>query len=78
MKQQSRLKSKSDRVDKPFSKRKIKFPSNTFIELALSPSQVRKVKRWMKEGDSVIPMWFHTCKRVLFINEAKFAEWKKR
>jgi len=78
MKQQSRLKSKSDRVDKPFSKRKIKFPRDTFIELTLSPSQVRKVKRWMKEGDSVIPMWFHTRERVLFINEAKFEEWKKR
>lgn len=78
MKQQSSLKYRFNRLDKPFSSRKIMFPSNTFIELTLSPSQVRKVKRWMKDDDSVIPMWFHTCERVLFLNEAKFEAWERK
>jgi hypothetical protein len=78
MKQQSLSNNKSKRLNKPFSKRKIYFPSETFIELVLSSKDVKKMRQWMKDDDLVVPYWYHTCKRVLFINETKFEEWKKR
>jgi hypothetical protein len=72
------MNSKAVLEDKAFSRRKIMFPSETFIELTLSPKDVKKVRRWEKEGHIVTPVWYATHERVLFINWTKFEEWKKR
>ena len=59
-------------------KRHIVFPSNLFIELTLSPNDVSKMRRWQKEGHDVIPMWYASCERVLFIDQTRFEKWKKK
>jgi hypothetical protein len=72
------MNSKANLSDKSFSRRKIMFPSETFIELTLSPNDVKKMLQWEKNDDKVTPVWFANCERVLFLNETKFEKWKKR
>jgi hypothetical protein len=64
--------------DKPFSRRKIFFPRELFIELTLSPKDVEKMLQWEKQDDLVTPIWFCNCERVLLVNWTKFEKWKKR
>jgi hypothetical protein len=68
-----------DRSDKFYSgPRRFFFPRNSFIELTLSPSQVRKVRQWEKEGSEPVPMWYANSKRVLFVKEGKIKKCKNR
>ena len=59
-------------------KRKIMFPSNLFIELTLSASDVRKVHQWEKAGHNIVPMWYTNSERVLFIDEEAYLKWDKK
>lgn len=61
--------------DKFSPRRKVMFPRDFFIELRLSKRQVLKVRGWEKEGHSVMPMWFTSCERVLFLDQERFEEW---
>jgi hypothetical protein len=46
--------------------------------LRLSKRQALKVRGWERAGHMVIPMWFVSCDRVLFIDEDLFHEWIER
>ena len=76
MKLKSSNKSKTVVSDKFYDgKRRISFPSELFIELRLSRVQILKVRGWEKDGQSVMPMWFTNCERVLFLDQERFEEW---
>lgn len=76
MKLKSSNKSKTVVSDKFYDgKRCISFPSELFIELRLSRVQILKVRGWEKDGHSVMPMWFTSCERVLFLDQERFEEW---
>jgi hypothetical protein len=74
----SRMNSKAEPSDKFFPRRKFHFPRELFIELTLSPKDVKKMRQWEKEGHTVTPLWYANCKRVLFVDWTRFEEWKKR
>jgi len=72
------MNSKVEESDKFYSGPRIfGFPRNSFVELTLSDKDARKVRLWMKEGVSVVPIWNVNCNYVLFVNEAKFKALKK-
>lgn len=72
------MNSKADRSDKLFPRRKIMFPRNTFIELTLSPNDVKKMKRWEEEGVFISVIWYANYSRVLFVDRDKFKPREKR
>jgi hypothetical protein len=58
-------------------KRRIMFPRNSFIELTLSPKDVKKMRRWVEEGVHISVVWYANYSRVLFVDVDKFKEKKK-
>jgi hypothetical protein len=73
------MSSKADLSDKFYSgRRKFFFPTNTFIELTLSPKDVQKAQRWLKEDRKIELVWYANGSRVLLVDKAKFKQKEKR
>lgn len=67
-----------DKQEKFVEKRVFAFPLEMFIELTLSPKDIKKMRQWVKERHVVTPVWFANCERVLFVDWTRFEKWKKK
>jgi len=67
-----------EKEEKFVEKRVFAFPLEMFIELTLSPKDIKKMRQWEKEGHEVTTIWYANRKRVLFVDWTRFEKWKKK